>query len=50
MKTFTDKVKALFCGPGWFPGTPRTGNLSDIPEVKNYYYYAVKENSNYSFL
>jgi len=34
MKTFGDKLKAIFYGPGWFPGTPRMGNLSDIPEVE----------------
>ncbi|KAF7488343.1 Alkylglycerol monooxygenase [Sarcoptes scabiei] len=33
MTTFKDKMKALFYGPGWAPGKPRTGLLSDIPPV-----------------
>ncbi|KAF9418011.1 hypothetical protein BGZ94_009808 [Podila epigama] len=30
---FTDKLKVVFYGPGWHPGVPRTGLLSEIPEV-----------------
>lgn len=32
MPTKTDKLKALFFGPGWNPGTPRLGDENDIPE------------------
>jgi len=35
MKTFGDKLKAIFYGPGWFPGTPRMGNLADVPEIED---------------
>ncbi|KAG0055882.1 hypothetical protein BGZ83_007171 [Gryganskiella cystojenkinii] len=28
-----DKFKVLFYGPGWHPGVPRTGLLSEIPDV-----------------
>jgi alkylglycerol monooxygenase len=35
MKTFGDKVKSLIYGPGWFPGTPRLGNFSDLPPVES---------------
>lgn len=33
MTNFGDKLRALFYGPGWFPGTGRLVNASDIPEV-----------------
>nr|XP_027194714.1 alkylglycerol monooxygenase-like [Dermatophagoides pteronyssinus]XP_027194715.1 alkylglycerol monooxygenase-like [Dermatophagoides pteronyssinus] len=36
MNTFGDKMRALFYGPGWAPGKPRTGLLSDIPPVDIY--------------
>ena len=29
-----NKLKFLFCGPGWRPGTKRLGNPEDIPKVK----------------
>jgi len=29
-----NKVKAIFNGPGWFPGTGRLGNLDDIPDIE----------------
>ncbi|KAL7644584.1 UNVERIFIED_CONTAM: hypothetical protein RMT77_004121 [Armadillidium vulgare] len=32
MKTFGDKLKALFFGPGWNPGTPRLGDEDAIPD------------------
>ncbi|KAK4299318.1 hypothetical protein Pmani_028394 [Petrolisthes manimaculis] len=32
MPTFGDKLKAIFYGPGWAPGTPRLGNPEDIPD------------------
>ncbi|EGG17176.1 SUR2-type hydroxylase/desaturase catalytic region-containing protein [Cavenderia fasciculata] len=34
MKTFGDKMKAIFYGPGWYPGLPRLGdnNLCPIPK------------------
>ncbi|KAK3880621.1 hypothetical protein Pcinc_014895 [Petrolisthes cinctipes] len=34
MPTFGDKLKALFYGPGWAPGTPRLGNPEDIPDMR----------------
>ncbi|CAL4150937.1 unnamed protein product, partial [Meganyctiphanes norvegica] len=34
MDNFGDKVRALFYGPGWFPGTPRLGNPEDVPDVR----------------
>lgn len=36
MDNWPDKMKALFYGPGWEPGKPRTGLLSDIPKVDPY--------------
>ena len=33
VKGIANKLKAVFFGPGWFPGTPRLGNLEDLPEV-----------------
>ncbi|KAG0343902.1 hypothetical protein BG004_004901 [Podila humilis] len=30
---FTNKLKVVFYGPGWHEGVPRTGLLSEIPEV-----------------
>lgn len=33
MDNWTDKLKALFYGPGWAPGKPRTGLLEDIPDI-----------------
>lgn len=32
METFSDKVSALLKGPGWSPGKPRLGLISDVPE------------------
>ncbi|KAJ6220027.1 hypothetical protein RDWZM_005839 [Blomia tropicalis] len=32
METFNDKMSALFKGPGWSPGKPRLGLISDVPE------------------
>ncbi|KAL3837400.1 hypothetical protein ACJMK2_022761 [Sinanodonta woodiana] len=29
-----NKMGVLFCGPGWLPGKPRTGDIEDIPKVK----------------
>jgi len=37
MKSMASLKEKLFClikGPGWFPGTPRLGNLMEVPEVK----------------
>jgi len=28
-----NKLRCLFYGPGWFPGTPRLGNYEDLPET-----------------
>lgn len=33
MDNWSDKMRVLFYGPGWAPGKPRTGLLSDIPPV-----------------
>ncbi|KAF9948235.1 hypothetical protein BGZ72_009835 [Mortierella alpina] len=30
---FTNKLKVVFYGPGWHPGVPRMGLLSEIPDV-----------------
>lgn len=30
-----NKLRCLFYGPGWFPGTPRLGNYEDLPEVSS---------------
>lgn len=32
METVSDKMSALFKGPGWSPGKPRLGLISDVPE------------------
>ena len=32
-KGFFNKIKVIFCGPGWSPGKPRTGDIADIPKV-----------------
>eukprot|EP00105_Crassostrea_gigas_P027615 XP_011449002.1 PREDICTED: alkylglycerol monooxygenase [Crassostrea gigas] len=34
MEGWKNKLCVLFCGPGWGPGKPRTGDIKDIPEVK----------------
>ncbi|KAK7084347.1 hypothetical protein SK128_003497 [Halocaridina rubra] len=34
MSTWTDKMKALFYGPGWFPGTHRLGDPDTFPDIK----------------
>lgn len=33
VKTVSHKLSVIWKGPGWYPGTPRLGNPSDIPEV-----------------
>lgn len=33
LKGFSNKLSAIFKGPGWAPGKPRLGNPSEIPEV-----------------
>ncbi|KAG8179112.1 hypothetical protein JTE90_000146 [Oedothorax gibbosus] len=33
MEGWKNKLSVLFKGPGWYPGTPRCGNIEDIPEV-----------------
>ncbi len=33
MSGLTDKLKALFYGPGWFPGSPKLGHYDQLPEV-----------------
>jgi len=32
METVGDKLRALFYGPGWTPGSPRLGDLSGLPD------------------
>ncbi|KAG7163829.1 Alkylglycerol monooxygenase-like 4 [Homarus americanus] len=34
MTTWGDTLRALFYGPGWFPGTPRLGDPDTFPDVK----------------
>ncbi|XP_048760144.2 alkylglycerol monooxygenase-like [Ostrea edulis] len=34
MKGWKNKLRVVFCGPGWAPGKPRTGDINDIPVVK----------------
>ena len=33
MEGWKYKLSVLFCGPGWGPGKPRTGDIKDIPVV-----------------
>ena len=33
MNSFRDKVSAFLKGPGWFPGTPRLGDIKGVPKV-----------------
>ncbi|XP_042864062.1 alkylglycerol monooxygenase-like [Penaeus japonicus] len=34
MSSWSDSLKAVFYGPGWFPGTPRLGDPDTFPDVK----------------
>eukprot|EP00164_Ancoracysta_twista_P002199 GFYU01002906.1.p1 GENE.GFYU01002906.1~~GFYU01002906.1.p1 ORF type:complete len:472 (+),score=115.39 GFYU01002906.1:51-1418(+) len=34
MPGLSNKLKVWFYGPGWHPGTPRTGLLEEIPDIK----------------
>ncbi|KAK7084226.1 hypothetical protein SK128_005488 [Halocaridina rubra] len=34
METWGDSLKAIFYGPGWFPGSPRLGDMEAVPDVK----------------
>ena len=34
MDNWRDKMSAVFKGPGWFPGTPRLGNIEEVPEIQ----------------
>lgn len=36
MGNFWDKVSAFLKGPGWFPGTPRLGDLEMVEEVTTF--------------
>ena len=36
MSNWGDKVSAYVKGPGWFPGTPRLGDISQVKEVIKY--------------
>ena len=33
MSAFSDKLKAIFYGPGWVPGSPKLGYYEHLPEV-----------------
>ncbi|XP_053206897.1 alkylglycerol monooxygenase-like [Panonychus citri] len=35
MKSFKHKIMVPFMGPGWEPGKPRLGLISDLPEIKH---------------
>ena len=35
MDTWTDRLSAFLKGPGWFPGTPRLGDLNAVPEIQS---------------
>ncbi|XP_039274198.2 alkylglycerol monooxygenase-like [Styela clava] len=32
-ETIGNKLRFIFCGPGWSPGTPRLGNPEDLPKI-----------------
>ncbi|KAK7084225.1 hypothetical protein SK128_005487, partial [Halocaridina rubra] len=34
MSTWGDTLKAIFYGPGWYPGTPRLGDMDALPDEK----------------
>jgi len=33
LTTWGDKLSAVFKGPGWFPGTERLGDITQVPVV-----------------
>jgi len=35
MESLSEKIWAFLKGPGWFPGTPRLGDETFVPEVSN---------------
>ena len=35
MDNWKDKVFAFIKGPGWFPGTPRLGDPTGVPEIQH---------------
>ena len=35
MDNFGDKISAFLKGPGWFPGTPRLGDPTGVPEIQH---------------
>lgn len=35
MDTIKDKISAFVKGPGWFPGTPRLGDINMVPEIQH---------------
>jgi alkylglycerol monooxygenase len=41
MDNLSDKISAIVKGPGWFPGTPRLGDLEMVPEVMCPFNWAV---------
>lgn len=41
-----DKFKAVFFGPGWFPGTERLGNLDELPDVRLQHCRTMNEDEN----
>jgi len=41
-----NKLRAVFWGPGWVPGTPRLGDYQQLPQVSHCSYH--KSNINVS--
>ena len=35
MDNWQDKIFAFIKGPGWFPGTPRLGDPTGVPEIQH---------------
>jgi hypothetical protein len=35
MDNWQDKMFAFIKGPGWFPGTPRLGDPTGVPEIQH---------------
>ena len=35
MDNWSDKLSCFLKGPGWFPGTPRLGDPTQVPEIQD---------------
>ena len=35
MDNWRDKIFAFIKGPGWFPGTPKLGDPTGVPEIQH---------------